>query len=266
MNIRDLKNEDMNLTVWRYMPFTKFISILVYQAIWFSKMNILQDQFEGMMPQATKDIMQAHFQELKKDFNPEFHSQFDEMASRNEQDSRELLIVNCWFIDDYESNHMWREYGGGKESIAIRSTVKQLIENICVLHDNNTTHIGRVAYVDHEKHLMTEYHASQGYERAFLKDAERFQCEQELRIVTLNVKTKNCVSPEGRPYNDSDIQGKNMNNFENPGLYVAIFLKQLVSEIRISPEADDWFYLLMKRIIEQSNLGIVVLKSELSSS
>ena len=57
MNLRDLTQDDMNLTVWRYMPFSKFISLLVYQAIWFSKLNILQDQFEGMMPEVTKKIL-----------------------------------------------------------------------------------------------------------------------------------------------------------------------------------------------------------------
>src|SRR5688500_17034414 len=100
MLLRDLEKEDLDLTVWRYMPFSKFASLLVYQAIWFSKLNILQDQFEGMMPHATKALMQANDQELKKTFSPELHSQFDEMASRNEQDGRELLVASCWFLHD----------------------------------------------------------------------------------------------------------------------------------------------------------------------
>lgn len=254
----------MDLTVWRYMTFSRFVSLLVYQAIWFSKLNILQDQFEGIMPEATKKMMQAHDQELKKGFAPEYHSQFDEMASWNEQDSRELLVVNCWFLGESESESMWRKYGGSNESVAIKSTVKQLIENIGVPHDNHATHIGRVAYVDYKTHLMTKYHANQGHERAFLKDAGQFQHEQELRIVTLNLKTKYCMSPEGRPYEESEVQGKDMNNFENSGLYVAVRLKQLISAIRVSPEADSWFYLLVRRIMELNNLGIKVERSELS--
>ena len=152
MNFRDLTQEDMSLTVWRYMPFSKFISLLVYHAIWFSKLNILQDEFEGMMPLATKQMMQAHHQELKKPFPPEQHWQFDEMASSNEQDSRELCIVNCWFLGENESDRMWREYGGGKESVAIKSTIKQLIDNIGVPHDKDMTSIGRIKYVDFKIH------------------------------------------------------------------------------------------------------------------
>jgi hypothetical protein len=36
------------------MSFPKFISFLFYQSIWFSKLNILQDQFEGMIPKQQK--------------------------------------------------------------------------------------------------------------------------------------------------------------------------------------------------------------------
>jgi hypothetical protein len=266
MNLRDLTQDDMNLTVWRYMPFPKFISLLVYQAIWFSKLNILQDQFEGMMPEATKEMMQSHYHELKKGFAPEQHWQFDEMASRNEQDSRELLVVNCWFLEESESENMWDSYGGNNEAVAIKSTVKQLIESIGVPHDKHMTHIGRVSYVNHKTHKMTEYQASQGIERAFLKDAEQFQNEKEIRIVTMNCKSPYCVSPEGKPYKESEFQGKYMNNLENDGLYVAIQFQQLISEIRVSPKVDDWFYSLVKRIIELNKFGISVKHSEISNA
>ena len=199
MNLRDLTNDDMNLTVWRYMPFSKFVSLLVYQAIWFSKLKTLQDKFEGMMPKATRELMEGYHQELKQGFAPEYYWQFDEMASRNEQDSRELIVVSCWFLGESESKRMWAEYGSNNESIAIKSTVKQLIENIGVPHDKNMTHIGRVSYVDYKTHMMTKYQANQGHERAFLKDAEQFQHEKELRVVTLNIKSQCCVSPEGKP-------------------------------------------------------------------
>lgn len=262
MDLRDLKQDDMNQTVWRYMPFSKFISLGVFQAIWFSKLNILQDRFEGLMPRATKKMMQAYFQGMKNAYPAAWHSQFDEMASRNEKDSRELLVASCWFIDEKESASMWREYGRDSESVAIRSTVRQLVENIGVPQDKNATHIGRVAYVDHRTHMMTRYHANQGHERAFLKDT-KFRHEQELRIVTLNTKTQYCVSPAGKRYEQSEVQGKDMNNFENPGLYIVVNLKQLISGIRVSPDAENWSFLLVNRIIELSGLGIPVEHSEL---
>ncbi len=264
MNLRDLVEEDMNLTVWRYMSLSKFISLLTYQALWFSKLSILQDKYEGMMPFVTKQMMQADHQDMKKNFSPDLHWQFDEMASRNEQDSRELLVVNCWFLEECESERMWTEYGGNNEAIAIKSTVKQLIQNIGVPHDKHATHLGKVSYVDHKNHLMSKYEANQGHERAFIKDARQFQHEKELRIITLNTKSRYCIRPDGKPYTDEEIQGKNMNNHGMLGLYFAVRLNQLISEIVVSPKADEWFCLLIKRIIELNNFKMLVTRSGLT--
>ena len=96
---------------------------------------------------------------------------------------------------------------------------------------------------------MTAYEAHQGHERAFLK-GQNFEHEQEIRIVTLNTKTMRCVSVDGKPYTPEEVAGKNMNNFENPGLYVGVHLAGLITEVIISPTAEDWFERLVKRIIE----------------
>jgi hypothetical protein len=266
MNLRDLKEEDMDLKVWRYMPFTKFISMLTFQAIWFPKLNILQDQFEGTMPAATKTMMESEYQDMKINFPPETHWQFDQMASKNEDDSRELLLVSCWFLDDIESDKMWQEYGNGNEAVAIQSTVRQLFQNIGVPHDKHATHMGRVKYVDHENFMMSSYEANQGHERAFVKDATKFSHEQELRIITLNTKTPYCVKPSGEPYTAIEVQGKNMNNFDQPGLYIRIQFEQLISKIVVSPKAGEWFFLLVKRIIDLNKFKIVVEKSALSKA
>lgn len=254
----------MDLKVWRYMPFSKFISMLTFQAIWFPKLNILQDQFEGTMPTATKAMMNAKYHAMKRNIPPETHWQFDQMASKNENDSRELLLVSCWFLDDNESERMWQEYGINNEAVAIQSTVKQLFQNIGVPHDKHVTHIGRVKYVDHDKYMMSSYEASQGHERAFIKDASKFSHEQELRITTLNTKTRYCVKPTGEPYSEIEVQGKNMNNFDQPGLYIQIQFDQLVSKIVVSPEADEWFFLLVKRIMNLNKFNTSVEKSALS--
>lgn len=266
MNQRDLSEHDLDLTVWRYMPFSKFISLLTFQALWFSKLNILQDQFEGTMPEPTKEMMTKRYQEMKKHFPAEQHWQFDEMASRNEQDSRELLVVSCWFLNEAESPRMWREYGGENDAVAIKSTVRQLLENVGVPHDSRVSHIGRVKYIDHNNHLMSAYDANQGIERAFLKDAENYSHENELRIATLNVKTRFCVKPDGEPYKESEVQGKNMNNFDERGLYIAIRFNQLVSEIVASPHSGEWLVLLLKRIMKLNNFNIPVTASRCSSA
>ena len=218
------------------------------------------------MPKPTKEMMDKRHQEMKKDFPTDLHWQFDEMASRNEQDSRELYVVNCWFLCENESSRMWEEYGGENDSVAIKSTVRQLIENIGVPNDSHASHIRRVKYIDHSNHMMSAYEANQGIERAFLKDAERYVHEKELRIATLSVKTKYCVKPDGEPYKEPEVQGKNMNNFDEPGLYIVIRFKEMVSEIVTSPNSGEWLTLLVRRIMHVSNLNIPVLASRCNNA
>jgi hypothetical protein len=261
MKLRNLQREDLNRTVWRYMPFSKFISLLTYQAIWFSKLNILQDTFEGMIPVESKRAMRTEHQEFKSWpilNTPEFHRQIDAWADDNENDGRELYVVSCWFLGEHTSERMWGEYGGTTEAVAIKSTIGRLADNIFVPRDEQLSHIGLVSYIDFASHRMSSYEASQTIERAFLKDKQRFSHEQEVRIVTMSLKTTSCVSMEGNRYAAEEVSGKHMNNFENPGLYIGVRLDRLITEVAVARNAQDWFEKLVKRILELMSIPVPV--------
>lgn len=266
MNTRDLSNEDLHLLVWRYMPFSKFISLLTYGALWFPKLNILQDKYEGTMPPLVKEMMDQKHNSMKEGFHPSLHRQFDEMASRNVEDSRELIVANSWFLSESESQAMWEEYGDGRDSVAIKSTIGRLTKNIALPNDAHISHIGRVKYVDFNNHEMSQYEANQGIERAFLKDEDNFQHEEELRIATMNFKTINCIRPDGERYTQQQVEGKGMNNFDCPGLYIMINFPELVSSIVVHPESESWLLPTIKRVMKLSNLNVPVAFSELKSA
>ena len=267
MKLRDLSPEDFERTVWRYMPFPKFISLMTYQALWFSKLSILQDRYEGLIPAAVKERMHKQNQHYKLQFNtPEFHRQIDAWPTQNEADGRELLVVTCWFLGETESQRMWEEYGASNEAVAVKSTIGRLARYIFVPREETVSHLGLVSYVAHDAHDMSSYLAHQAIERAFLKDKAQFSHEQEVRLVTLNTKTTHCASPEGKPYTAEQVAGANMNNFENPGLYVGVYLDSLISEVVLCPSAQDWFANLVSRIVELSGLAAPVSRSRLQNA
>ena len=264
MKLRNLQSADLEKTVWRYIPFAKFISLISYQALWFSKLNILQDTYEGMLPAESKREMREENQKIKSWScfdTPEFHKQIDAWEDDNENDGRELLVVNCWFLGERISERMWAEYGGPSEAVAIKSTIGRLANNVYVPRDEHRSHIGLVSYIDYGSHQMGSYEAHQAIERAFLKDKKRFSHEQEIRIVTLNTKTTSCVSMEGKKYTLEEVSGTNMNNFENPGLYIGVRLDRLITEVVVPPTAQDWFEKLVRCIVERSNLPAPVTRS-----
>lgn len=247
--IDNIKPCERNNAVYKYLTLPKFISLLTYQALWFSKLNHLEDKLEGMIPGLSKFLPFINY-----------------MCTDNERGGRELTVVSCWFMNDSESIKMWEEYSSLEEGIVIKSTPHKLIKSIARFTETNIpTVLGKVEYVDHNNHGMNSVDANQALKRAFVKDT-KFKHENELRISTMNWKTINCIHPDGHRYESSEVIGKDANNFENPGLYILVNIDTLFNEVIISPKATDFFYLLIKRMIELYGIKAPVNRSTLTKS
>jgi hypothetical protein len=42
---------DPNTVIWRYLSMSKFVSLIRTSALWFSKLQIFEDVFEGTTPE-----------------------------------------------------------------------------------------------------------------------------------------------------------------------------------------------------------------------
>ncbi len=263
---RGLDANDFDLVVWRYLAFPKFISLLTYQALWFAKLNTLQDQYEGGIPPLVEESMRKQGEEWKATFDaPEYHRQIDNWPTDNVRYGRELTVANCWFLGEQDTWRMWDEYAGTSEGVAIRSTIRKLATHVYAPADPSISQIGRVTYVPFETHRMPVHLAHQAPERAFIKD-QRFAHEKEIRIITLSIKTSCCISMKGVPYSPEELSGKHMNNPENQGLYIIADVKRLIDGIVLSPRAPEWFMNLVQRIVELCALGVPVTKSSCTES
>lgn len=192
--------------------------------------------------------------------SPQHHRQLDEMHERNTRDGRELATVNCWFLGENESERMWREYVGSTEGIAVKSTIGKLWNSVYL--PSEVSFIGKVNYVDLESHEMSTYEGGQAHHRAFLKDHSRFAHEQELRIQTMNLRTQACLDPVGRPLSREEVDGKGMNNFDQPGLHVRVKLDELFDTIVTAPGAPEWFCNLIKHLQIKSGINWHIRRSQ----
>ncbi|MFI5339434.1 MAG: hypothetical protein ACHQ7N_06320 [Candidatus Methylomirabilales bacterium] len=57
-----------------------------------------------------------------------------------------------------------------------------------------------------------------------------------------------------------------MNNFDNPGLYIIIDIRNLLTAVVIAPYAEEWFELLVRRIIELSDVNVPVMRSSIENA
>lgn len=261
----NLSESDLDTVVWRYLSFSKFVSMISYEALWFCRLSYLIDKFEGTLPRRTLEKTKTEEEKWKSFFtHPDHRRQIDEWSECNVQYGQSSTAVNCWFIGDDESERMWREYVASSEGVAIRSTIRKLRESIYLPRD--FSYIGRVNYVDLDEHEMTVYEGAQAHHRAFLKDHVQFKHEQELRIQTMNFRTDVCLDPLGRPLTHKELVAGGMNNFQEPGLHVQVKLDQLFDTIVVAPNAQDWFFNLIQHLQITAGINWQVRRSKFESA
>jgi len=132
---------------------------------------------------------------------------------------RQVVAVNCWHMNDYESAAMWPLYVPGNEGIAIQSTVGRLkrafepsLENVV---------IGAVRYIDHS----TDTIPRGNFLQAFLHKRKSFEHERELRALVF------------MPQNTDGVQGP----VPEDGIDVTVDVRVLVEGIHLAPGSPVWF-------------------------
>lgn len=249
-------------TVWRYLTFPKFVSVLELRALWMCRLRDLQDRFEGTLPNRTRTAMTAEHMRWRAAFpEPELQQQLAAMAERNVADGRDLLVVNCWFLGAHESKRMWEEYASLDEGVAIRSVLARL--NGAILAKQEFTRIGKVQYIDFPNYDMSIYQGHQADERALLKRSE-YSHENEIRIITMNLVCPGCLNANGSPPTPTQLGGPGMYDPSRPGLYLQVDLNVLIEAVVTAPGAAPWLHDLVSRLcrrysvqcpVERSGLG-----------
>lgn len=254
---------DTNVIIWRYMDFTKYVSLLEKSALFFCSCKNMEkmDPYEGYY---TK-------QDLKNLKNTKV-SVIGGKYKKSPSVYRNLFLnnstLNCWHINDCESAGMWKLYSDSK-GIAIKSTVGKLTNAIeCCSEDKieidkikYINYINSVTPVSKEDYIKTLVNISNNdfsdtkilnilkpfyFPLVFTKRKE-FEHEKEIRL----------FSPIK--------QDTKVNRLKYGGKFIKVDLTELISEILISPESEEWFVELVKDVTERflPNNNITINKSKL---
>ena len=151
--------------LWRYMDFTKFVSLLETRSLYLVRADRLGDPFEGSFP------------ELNVALRPHrYPKEFIEKISSVGKNVREIVFVSCWHQSDRESAAMWKLYSREHDGIAIKTDCQSLWNS---LDNTDNTYIGRVSYIDYSNSLINEGNLFDPY----LYKRREFAHEQEVRVV-----------------------------------------------------------------------------------
>lgn len=266
---------DIDGKIWQYMELAEFVSMLNRKALFFVKANKLRDPYEGIIPQFNnmiryKDDKEERQQKQKQNF-PNHHGikhVNDTVAQtlvQQFQMYRQLVLINPWHYNEYESAAMWNLYSHENAGIAIQSTTRRLSESFRK-NNEDIIWIGQVQYLDFSKDWMNRW---TNLFEAFLTKRKSFEYENEIRAVTclpsdnLNRELLASTATEGSNIFLSQNRTINPKELTDKGKYVSVDLEVLVEKVYVAPYAESWFEEVVESLLSKYSLDPIVIKSDL---
>jgi hypothetical protein len=248
--------DDPTATIWRYMDFTRLVSMLDSRSLWFSSAHLLGDPFEGSTPTLQAGVIRQQLSELGDTQAADTMSWFREKWTR-------ATFVNCWNLSHIESAALWGLYVPATGGVAIRSTYDRLKQAIDLgppqpddagPENPDLTpriNIGCVNYLDWHSEGIP-----QGFTQApYCYKRMSFAFENEIRAVF-----------QQPPIRDLPTGGFDWELEMPAGVKIAADLDLLIERIHISPVAPQWFGELVSDVCKRYDVTAPVAQSSLAGS
>lgn len=241
--------QNENVKIWRYLDFTKYVSILEKHALFFTRSDKFEDKLEGITPKKEIDylIERQKFEEgslITKE-------KFKKLLTENDEFEKTNMAINCWHINDYESMAMWKIYLKSNEGLVIQSTYSKLRDSFHV-HEKDDIFIGEVIYADYD-----EFKWKNKLFYKFMHKRKFFNYENELRAFVYR-------------YYDFKSIGRELSTYElvhyagfDYGDYISIDLDILIENIIVAPNSPEWFVELVREITVKYGFNKNVVRSSL---
>lgn len=249
--------EDRTIPMWRYMDFTKFVSMLETRSLFFARADLLGDPFEGSLTRVEAERRNALEARWRAEGQPTRLHATTQAKIRSEVSNS---IVSCWHMNAVESMAMWRLYLTGREGLAVKTTFERFASSFAKFdgHDKGFNedltdreiliHVGIVHYVDYDQ--VTP----QRVPRILLK-RRSFEHEREIRAVAMDRSWGN--SPRFGP------DGQVLTRFAAGGDWIPVDLAALITAVYVAPEAKLWFAQLVKAVVRRYGFQFSVVQSDL---
>jgi hypothetical protein len=233
-----------NVKLWRYMDFTKLLSVLENKSLFFTRADKFEDPFEGSYPKANIEARKIPPEGSSKEDKEKFLQMMQQIGKIAERVPK-YTAINCWHMNSHESAAMWKLYLKSNEGIAIQTTVDRLISSIV---DPLDIYIGKVNYIDYDMDGIDPNNMF----NAFLHKRKSFEYENEVRAIVQKFV----------------IEGENINwnkQSMDSGLSVEIDVNRLIENIYVAPSSPTWFGDLVTSVVVKYGYEFKVSQSNLNS-
>jgi len=138
--------DDETVKVWKYMDFTKLVSLIDSRRLHFTRVDKFDDPFEGSWPRINVHARHDIPDDLPLENSEAFARAMKRLGEINRQWPKHVAI-NCWHMNEHESAAMWKLYLKSNEGIAVQSRYNKLRDSII---DDETVNLGKVKYLDYD--------------------------------------------------------------------------------------------------------------------
>ncbi len=230
-----------HVKIWRYMDFTKFVSMLENRGLYFARADHMGDIFEGSVPTMNRKNWRELYAHLP--LSDKFKEAVIENLSCTNRENLKWIFINCWHMNDCESAAMWVIYARTAEAICIQTTFEILQECLGPSQTIRDVQLSKVTYLDYDTEVQPEGNIF----FPFLHKRRSFEHEKELRAIIH-------ISEEDRPSSPPD------------GKWIPVKLERLIQRVYIAPTAPKWLAELIERVISRYGLKLKVEQSLLDKS
>lgn len=244
-----IQPENEEVKVWRYMDFTKLISLIDSRRLFFTRADKFNDPFEGSYPKINVHARSHLPDEMTKGMSDEQIKNLTESLKQSGEINKNwprYTAINCWHMNNHESAAMWDLYLKSNEGVAIQSTYSKLKKS---LTDEQDTYLGVVKYIDYD----TEHLDSGNILSPFVHKRKSFEHEREVRA--LNLKWP--AGDKGMDFTQETIDF---------GVEIKTDLEVLIEKIYVAPNSPEWFAELVRSAVNRYGYKFKVEHSRLNDS
>lgn len=234
-----LQPDNEHMKVWRYMDFTKLVSLLDSRALYFARPDKFNDPFEGSYPKTNIEARRHPPREIPLEGHEAYRRVVPLLLAEMHRNWLGNVAINCWHMNEHESAAMWNLYLKSHEGVAIQSTYSKLRESFI---EEERVYLGVVKYIDYDR----EFFRNGNIFTPFVHKRKSFEHEREVRAVVERNPSPGSSGPT-----------------ISRGLLISVDLEKLVERIYVAPTAPDWFARLVEAVTKKYGCGFQVVHSRL---
>ncbi len=246
-----------NKIIWRYLNLEKFASLLETESLFFCRADKFSDPFEGSLPKLEAENRKKELWKISKSPGYNFgQTQIDEniLSLKNAHlNNKRITIINCWHINENESDAMWKLYLKDNEGVAIQTSSEKIYKTIDEIPE--VVGLSKVRYLNYEKDIW--FHAIEYPQWAyndyspFLHKRIEFLHENEFRLF---FETKDALNDAHYWDNQPNHKGK----------LIKINLNSLIEKIYLPPTLDKITSFKIEQLSKDLGFNFLFKKSKLS--